>query len=374
MKKDLFYSMMICLGLLLTSCGKDDGPDTPDVPDPPAPVLTWKDALGVYKADGDLSLTINDLPPAVGKEATLAAGTGENAKITLTNIIPDMATVEIDNVVVTKDGDDKATFEGEATVGNTTVALKGSLTGITGSAKTLNVNVARKVNSFVTGTWKLAEAATGGGKYVMVDVKTNNPANDVLLNQMVGPMIGGMLAQKVSDVTVVLSPDGLFDVNWTVTGASEATGMPDFVKSLVAIQYFEEDYKLYLAIDKSAVPLLAAIPVPEGIDIEALIGALAVDKGGFIAIPVNFASDAWMDSASASASPLAVTRADSPYPDIRFYVGKETLLPLLPVLMPLLSGGLPEGIPEYLLPLLQGLPEMVGGAEQFNVGLGFNKN
>ncbi|MDR1344595.1 MAG: DUF4925 domain-containing protein [Tannerellaceae bacterium] len=341
--------------MYLVSCDDKDKDVTP----------AWESAVGTYKADGSLMLTINDLPP-VGKEATLAAGTGANAKIALTNIIPDMATVEIDNVVMAQGGTGVFTFEGEAAAGAyTTVNVKGTLSGINEAVKTLNLNVTRKVSSPLTGTLKLAAAASGNGKFVKLNVKTDNAANDAMLNQMVEPMISGMLAQKVSDVTVVLGTDGLFDVNWTETGASASTGMPDFVKQLVSIQYFmEDDNKLYLALDKSALLLLAALPLPEGVNLDALIGALAVDKGGFIAIPVNF---------EGIATVAAVTRETAPAPDLLFYVGKEMLSPLLPLLMPALTGALPEGFPEYLLPLLQGLPDIVNGAERFDVGLGFAK-
>jgi hypothetical protein len=348
--------MMICLGMFITSCGKDDGPDKP------ASALAWKDALGAYKADGNLKLTINDLSPTTPKEAALSTGTGESAKIVLTNIIPDMATVEIDNVVVTPGGDNRFTFEGESRLpgdlASTTVTVKGTLSVGDKAEKTLNLNVARTVASPIIGSWKLAPAIASSVRYVIIDARTGDTTTDELLNSMLGPLLGDMLAQKVTDVTVTLGPDGLFDVNWTETGKSEPTGMPEGVKSLVAIQYFVTGDKLYLALDKSVVPLLAAI-LPEGVDLDTLMGALAKDMGGFIAIPVDVLYPTVLDSSIAL------------LPNVVFTVGKEMLAPILPVLMPALTAGMTEGLPAYLLPLLQGLPDMVSGAEYFNVGLSF---
>ncbi|MDR1258862.1 MAG: DUF4925 domain-containing protein [Tannerellaceae bacterium] len=354
----LFYFAMICTGILLTSCGKDDEPDTN---------AAWKEAVGVYKAGGDLKLTMNGIDQPVGglKEATIATGTGESAKIRLTNIVPEAATIEIDNVVMVKEGDDKFTFTGETTGDYTTVTVKGSLTGVKEKAKTLDLNVTRKVISPLTGVWKLAPASnalTSVGM-VYINAKTADQASDAIFNSVVPGVIGGMLAQKVTDVTVTLGEDGLFDVNWTETGASTPTGMPDFVKQLVSIQYFVSDNKLYLALDKSVLPLLSAIPLPEGININALIGALAEDKGGFIALPVS-----WKNRSNILES-LRDTSVGGDVNSAIFYVGKEMLKAILPMLMPSIAGGLP---PE-MLPLIQGLPEIVAGAETFDVGLGFER-
>ncbi|MDR1556340.1 MAG: hypothetical protein LBS88_04815 [Tannerellaceae bacterium] len=363
MKKNyLFYLFAtVCVGFLFTSCGKDDLDPEPDPPDP-VEVFSWKDAVGLYKAEGTLKLTLNEAEPTALKEVTLAVGAGENAKITLTNIVPDGATVEIDNVSMKKDGDDDNayTFTAESTLGLTTVSVAGSLTGIREATRTLNLNVTRKITSPLAGRWKLdlsrEDVDPASPPIIYINVKTGDAVTDGILNTMLSPMLDGMLVQKVMDVAIELGEDGLFDVNWTDIYGSE-TGMPDFVKQIVSIQYFVEDGKVYLALDKSVLPLLAAIPLPEGLDIDlnAIISSLAEDRGGFIALPISLE----LDTQSAKAL---------------FYAGKGMLQALLPIVAPMLTGTLPEGLPEFVLQLIQGLPDIVAGAETFDIGLNFVKN
>lgn len=331
--------MMIGAGMFLASCGDNDND--------PAGTATWKNALGAYSASGTLKLASINGDEAVSelKSVTLAAGTGENAKISLTNIVPDQATVEIDNVKMTAGADNSYTFAGETAVGETAVTVSGVLAGIADNSKTLTLNVTRKITSPLAGTWKLAFTQAGAG--VTIDVKPANP-----LIEGLSPLLGGMLAQKVTDVTVLLGEDGTFDVNWTETGQSTPTGMPDFVKQLVTVRYFISDGKLYLSLDKSALPLLAALPIPEGIDLNALIAALTVDQGGFIALPVSIVSG----------TNNAAT----------FCMGKE-ISAILPLLMPVLTGSLPAGLPDYVYQLIESLPGIVAESETFTAGLGFVK-
>ncbi|MDR1919111.1 MAG: DUF4925 domain-containing protein, partial [Tannerellaceae bacterium] len=205
--------MMFCSSVLLFSCGKDD-PAPPDPNPEPDPVLpTWKDAVGTFKTDGSLKLTIDDLAAATTKTASLAAGTGESAKITLTNIVPDGATIEIDNVTMTKDGEAKYTFSGETTVGGTVISIAGSLADYAATTKTLNLSVTRKISSPLAANWKLSFGA--GGADVSINAKTGDATTDALLT-VAGQMLGGLLAQKVTDVSLVLGEDGKFDVTWQV--------------------------------------------------------------------------------------------------------------------------------------------------------------
>lgn len=355
MKKNyLFYLfVMIGSGLLFTSCGKDD-------PDPdPAKIVTWKDALGSYGAEGTLKLTINEEAPATdSKTLTLAAGTGENAKITLTHIVPDEAKLEIDNVTMVKDGDNTYTFSAEASVGLTTVAVAGSLSGIAEETKTLDLKVSRKINSPMTGAWKLDLSLTAEGTLhlVHVYVKTADAAVDEKLN-VLSQVLGRLLKQSVADVTVKLGEDGLIDVNWTTIG--ESSPIPDLLKQLLSIQYFMLDGKIYLAIDKSLLPLLEAVPLPEGsaINLNAILSALTEDRGGFLVFPLNMSLNMFL---STDAVASAVT----------FFVGKDVVQILLPLVAPSLLGALPEA-GEDLLYLIQQLPEIVAGAETFDVGLNF---
>ncbi|GHT30028.1 hypothetical protein AGMMS49574_08480 [Bacteroidia bacterium] len=345
MKKNwlLYLFMIVCMSSFFTSCDKDD--DKPTTPE-------WKEALGDYKADGALKLIINTqaatAQSAAPQSATLAAGTGENAKITLKNILPEEAEVAIDNVVPTKSGGDY-TFSGTATVGSTSVTLTGKLTGIKTDARTLDLTVTRKIASSLVGNWALNLDGTNPAKALYFNVKSSNPLGSSLGTVLPG-VLGGMLIKSVSEVNIFLPETGLFNVNWKNQGDSEVTGMPDAIAQIVQIPWFESDGKLYIALSKDLLPLLAGIPgLPEGLDMNTLI-ALLVDKGGYYALPFNqVTSD-------------GVTK---------FYFPKEILKNIVPILLPFL--GSVEGIPASVLPLLGQLPEIVASAETFDVGLSFAK-
>jgi hypothetical protein len=191
---------------------------------------------------------------------------------------------------------------------------------------------------------------------VGINVKTSDASVDAMLHSM-AEVLSGMLLQKVSNVTLSLGADGLFDVVWTETGSDQPTGMPQFVKQLVSIHYYLADGKLYLALDKAAVPLLAAIPLPEGIDLYATISALAEDRGGFLVLPIGVA-----EMQPDGSAPLTTS----------FYVGKETVRLLLPLFTPMLTSDLPIGA--EMLQLIRKLPDIVAEAELFEVSLNFGKS
>jgi hypothetical protein len=345
MKKNYWFYLVaaICAGLLF-SCGKDD----PD-PDPvdTAKVVAWKDALGSYGAEGSLKLTINEAIPATDlKTLTLAAGTGEGAKITLTNIVPDQAALEIDNVTMVEDAENVYTFSAEANVGSTTIAVAGSLSGIAGEVKTLDLKVSRKINSPLTGAWKatltrlenpyaddpnivyLGNDTFVGG--VHINIQTGDEATDEMLKQL--PEMARMaLAQKLAYVTAILGEDGRMDVSWTETGKSEA--------SAISAQYFISDNVLYWAFDKPAV------------DLGAILSAPVQDRGGFILLPIGLKTDGWGD--------------------FTLFIGKDLAETLIPVLMPALAGKLPEGLPDFLVQSIQNLPDLAVSAETFEIGLSF---
>lgn len=331
--------------MLVTSCGEDDPAGEPSA-EP-----TWKDALGTYKSDDSRKLTLGGKEDvATTKTVILAAGTGESAKVTLTNIVPDNAAVEIDHVTMTSKDNSSYTFSGETTVDGTVISVSGTLTGLA-APNTLDVTVSRKITSTLAGTWTLGFGQTGAD--VILNVNSGDAATDGILNTVLKPMLGGLLAQRVTNVAVSLTEAGFFDVKWTETGKNEPTGMPDGIRDLVSVYYFVSDGALYLALEKSLIPLLTAIlPEGSGIDMNALLGALAVERGDFIALPVAFEQTG--DGAT-------------------FHVGKNYVSALVPLLMPLLEGNLPEGLPEAILALIPALPDIVGASETFDVGLGFKK-
>jgi hypothetical protein len=354
MKKNWLLCLLVMVGtsVLVTSCSKDGEPT-----EKPSVEITWKDALGTYNSDESHKLTINgkaDEVPA-SKTVKLAAGTGDKAKITLNNIVPDKPVIDIDNVTITKKDDQTYEFAGEVSVGETTVSVSGSLKGLTESSS-LELNVARKINSPLAGTWNLAFTEAGGKVALTVD--TGDEDVDQMLQSEVGTLLAGLLAQKVTGVTVSLGEDGKFDVQWTTkSGSNEPIGMPDGIREMVSIDYFVSDGKLYLAIDKALLPLLTAL-IPQTKDtadpapIPTLINSILEDKGDFVALPVSF-----RDTESGT----------------EFYVQKDLLGAVAPILLPMLGGNLPEGIPDFVAGLLPTLPELIAGSKSFDVGLGFNR-
>ncbi|MDR2811331.1 MAG: DUF4925 domain-containing protein [Tannerellaceae bacterium] len=354
MKKNwLFYLLVIaCIHILVTSCSKDDPADNPPVEEP-----TWKNSLGTYTPDESHKLIINGKEDGLSKSktVTLAAETGENAKITLTNIVPDNATVEINNVTMIRKDDKTYTFTAETTVNETVISVSGTLSAENSTSAALTVDVNRKINSPLAGTWKLGFSQMGAN--IVLNARSMD-ADFVGACTVLRSLLSGLLAQKVTDVTVSLGGDGLFDVKWTDTGKDTPTGMPDEIKSLVSVSYFVEDGQLYLAFEKSLLetylPLLTAM-IPEGlpIDVNAILGALTEERGDFVTLPIGYKQTE--DGGTV------------------FYVGKTWGGVLAPILTPLLAGNLPEEIKALIAPVLEKFPELIAGAETFEVGLGFNK-
>ncbi|MDR1203809.1 MAG: DUF4925 domain-containing protein [Tannerellaceae bacterium] len=354
MKKNfLLYLLVMALPItFFSACGdndddKDNGGTTP----------TWKDGVGAYKKEtASAILKIDGAEPESTKSVTLAAGTGDNAKITLTNIVPDDATVEFDNVEMKKT-EANYTFSSEKTVGTTTISISGTLSGIPATkeaavAKTLDIKVTRKIDSPIVGTWKLNFTETGGGD-VFFDVITGDPANDVLIPQLLGPAFGGMLAQKVTAVTASFTEAGIFDVTWVNLGETESTGMPPTVKPMVGdIMYFVSEDQAFLALKKTLIPVLQVLA--EGFDIESLLASM-IDKGDYVALPINI-----------TIAPAGVS----------FYLEKEMILKALPIIVPMFAGlgeQMPPELAAQIVPLLENLPEIVTNSEKFNVGMNFIK-
>jgi hypothetical protein len=341
---------MVCTNILVTSCSKED-PASETLP-------TWKDELGTYAPGESHKLTINgkDDAPAT-KTVLLATGTGEDAKVTLTNIVPDNAIVEIDHVAITQKDNNTYALAGEVTVGTTTITISGSLTSGEDS-NTLDLNVTRKITSPLAGTWKLNFTQAGGD--IILNVKTTDDAFNELVNNMVGPMLSAILAQSVTDVTVSLGEDGTFDVRWTEAGQDASTGMPDNIKNIVSVYYFVSDGKLYLALEKSLFSLLAALmPEDSDIDLNAILSALSEENGGFIVNKGDFL-----------ALPIAFVQNSN---EVRFSAGKSWVAVLTSVLLPLLQSDPSAELPEDIAELITQLPALINGSEYFDVSLGFKK-
>jgi hypothetical protein len=372
MKKNLLlYLLMMAFPVTFFSACGDDKKDDGGGITPPAPkATTWKDGAGAYKAgDASTLLKIDGKDTEPTKSVTLIAGSGDNAKITLTNLVPDGATVEFDNVEMTKSGNDY-TFSSEATVGTTTVAISGTLSGVPATkadeAKTLDIKIARKIDSPIAGTWKLHFVDRMGNRFgdVFFDVNTGDSITDMGIIQGLGSALGGMLAQKVTGVTATFTEDGIFDVTWVNQGETESTGMPVEVKQMVRIMYFASEGQVFLALDKMLIPVLEGLASIKEFDITTLLASM-IDKGGYAALPLNI-------------KPFS---GRIPEPDViptgyTFYIEKEMALAALPVIAPML-GGLGQQMPSEMAaqagPVLQNLPEIIANSEIFNVGLNFVK-
>jgi hypothetical protein len=364
MKKNfLCYLLMMALPItFFSACGddkKDDGGGGGDgggtTPTPTE--TTWKDGVGAYKAgDASTLLKIGEKEPEATKSVTITTGSGDNAKITLTNLVPDDAAVEFDNVEMTKSGNDY-TFSSETTVGTTTITISGTLSGIPATkadgavTKTLDIKFARKIISPIADTFKLYFTES-----VFFDVSTGDMATDMGITQGLGSALGGMLAQKVSDVTAVFTEDGTFDVTWINQGQTESTGMPDAVKPMIggSIMYFASDSQVFIALNKVALPMLEAMASTQNIDITTLLPKM-IDKGDYVALPLSIKI----------------------YPaGVSFFIEKDMVLAALPLITPMLSGlggQMPPELAAQIGPLLQNLPTIVANSEQFNVGLNFVK-
>jgi hypothetical protein len=369
MKKNfLFYLLMMALPItFFSACGddkKDDGGGGSGGGTTPTPTATtWKDGVGAYKTgDGSTLLKIDgEAPTETTKSVALATGSGDKAKITLTNLVPDAAAVEFDNVEMTKSGDNY-TFSTETTVGTTTITISGTLSGIPATkadavTKTLDVKIERKINSPIAGTWKLNFVERMGSRFgdVNFEVSTGDPATDMGFTQGFGPALGSMLAQKVTEVKAVFGENGTFDVTWVNQGETESTGMPEAVKRMVKIMYFASEDQIFLALDKALVPMLEAM-VPENLDITELLASMIKDD--YLIVPLDFAEFTGR-----------VPVLDVIPTGYTYYMKKEMVLAVLPIIMPML-GNL-DGMPPQIGPMLQSLPEIVANSELFNVGLNF---
>ncbi|MDR2388482.1 MAG: hypothetical protein LBD89_01675 [Tannerellaceae bacterium] len=343
MKRNWFFYLvvMVCANLLATSCSKEDPAS--------GTISVWRDALGTYAPGEFHKLTVNgEEEISEAKSVLLSSGTGESAKFTLTNIVPDAPTVVIDQVTIIPSENRSYTFSGETSLGEITISISGTLTEGEDS-NTLELNVTRKVNSPLTGVWKLN--FTQDGSAILFRIESTNEAFNALMVWLT-PKLKEVLARSIKDITVSLGEDGRFDLQWTKTGQDTPIGMPEHIRDMVGIYYFAEDGKLYLAIEKSLLPLLKALQ-PEGIaiDVDALVDALTEDRGDFVALPILFKQN------------------DN---EVEFSLGKNLASLLAPILIPLVLEHLPADFPESISQIIEQLPEIINDSQTFDVGLRFN--
>ncbi|GEM_PF-58461 len=367
MKKNLLYVlMMACMFSFFTACGDDDDPDEPD---PTA--TTWKDGVGSYTGD---QLSINEGAPTSGQTVAIATGSGDNAKITLTNLVPEAATVEFDNVAMTK-ADANYTFKSETKVGTTTIGIEGTLSGIPATKATdkqgmVMIKVTRKIDASIAGTWKLG-FTEGEAPIADFRLDTDMKFSDDMINALIGSvdqLVGAMIGGKVSAVNVKLSEAGLFDVSWVKQGTTEEIDFKTALGALnpgmgaikdINIFYFTEENNFYLAFDKGTfamIEIAGAAMLPEGLSMAAIKEAFFVDRGGYYAMPISIKKE---DDNS-----------------ILFYTDKDKILTVFNFMKPILPGLL-GSVPEEMRPLvdliIEEFPESLAAATRCNIGLGFTR-
>lgn len=359
MKNLVYLLMMTCLFGFFASCSDDDKEDSD------SDSKTWKEFLGTYKGgESGFILTVDGSTPADLQTVVLAAGTGDSAKMTLNNFVPEAEALVVDNVKMTA-STTSCSFSGETTVGTTTISIYGTLKGFTSDNQTLNITVSRSIDATIAGAWKLKlenEDDPVADFRIDTDLKIEDPTMAALFAAM-PEAIGRLIGDKVSLIKLQLGANGIFNISWVKQG----TGVEINYKTALAeidpalgeaieaanIYYFTDDTHLYLALDEtvfsSAETAIKAF-LPEGADFEK-IKSLFTNKGVYKVLSLGM-------------------KIEEENEAILLYMDKGTSASVLAFALPLILNSA-EQIPEALLPVLEGLPAMIAGAGTFNTGFGF---
>ena len=239
---------------------------------------------------------------------------------------------------------DTYTFNGEGTTTDGTVTVNGTVKG-----GLLSLSFQRKVTHPVAGTWQLAPGAAA----VTAEIATGMPQIDAMA-PMVGPLLGNLIAQKVSTVTLTLAESGIFGVAWQKIDATEPVSINQYTE-MFSIQYCVKEGAYYLCIDKNYVEVLGQVltqfagdkMAELGIDFQQIL-ALFTDLGGYYGLALN----------------MEVTDNQ-----VLFTADKSLLLPVINALYPLIS----QKVPEAYQPLVNQLMQMLPNAQALNLGLRFVK-
>ena len=167
---------------------------------------------------------------------------------------------------------------------------------------------------------------------------------------MAGPVVGQLLAQKVEAVKVNLPENGVFNVAWRKTGASEDQSL-SAVASMVVLPYTILDGKFVLALDKNYMTLLSSLLESKlaelGLSMDQMT-AMLTDLGGYYGVALNVKEEGNTTT---------------------FYADKSMTSVLLPILIPIFAPSMSEteqALIDQILPLLP-------TAEQVDLGLTFQK-
>jgi hypothetical protein len=188
-------------------------------------------------------------------------------------------------------------------------------------------------------TWKLDKVSP-----VLVRVeKTDDPTLQATLQGALQGLIGGLLAGAVEDVTVSLNKsDNSLGIQWTKEG-EEPVELSESLPSL-QLKYKQTSDKFIVFTNKAVLGDIIGQFVTETHALAELSGILNYEEGEFSGMEFHWSEALGVDK-------------------INIYLEKETILQLLPIVLPLMPPV--EGMP------VSSLPSLLESAEKLQVGLCF---
>ena len=337
MKKSILYLLAILFTTCcVTSCGDDDENKTTNGGEE-----TWKELSKTYEND-NLKLTMGETGlTAAGKNVKFDAQSATEGKITLTNVLPETASLEITTTMQEADGVYSFTGEAEAN-SNCKVAVNGTI-----KDGVLSVVFNRTLSGSLVGDWSLVYTNGIAGIYLNFVTGT---ALDQLINVGIPAFLGQKLAGKVEAVKVNLPENGIFNVAWRKTGEASDQDL-SAVASMVVLPYTILDGKFVLALDKNYMTLLSSLLEGKlaelGLSMDQMT-AMLTDLGGYYGVALNVKEEGNTTT---------------------FYADKTLLSPVLTIITPILS----EKVPENLKPIIEQILPALSNAETLDLGLTFQK-
>ena len=337
MKKSILYLLAILFTTCcVTSCGDDDENKTTNGGEE-----TWKELSKTYEND-NLKLTMGETGlTAAGKNVKFDAQSATEGKITLTNVLPETASLEITTTMQEADGVYSFTGEAEAN-SNCKVAVNGTI-----KDGVLSVVFNRTLSGSLVGDWSLVYANGIAGIYANF---VTGSALDQLINAGIPALLGLKLAGKVEAVKVNLPENGIFNVAWRKTGEASDQDL-SAVAAMVVLPYTILDGKFVLALDKNYMTLLSSLLESKlaelGLSMDQMT-AMLTDLGGYYGVALNVKEEGNTTT---------------------FYADKTLLSPVLTIITPILS----EKVPENLKPIIEQILPALSNAETLDLGLTFQK-
>lgn len=337
MKKSILYLLAILFTTCcVTSCGDDDENKTTNGGEE-----TWKELSKTYENDNLELMMGKDKLTVSGKNVKFDAQSATEGKITLTNVLPETASLEITTTMQEADGVYSFTGEAEAN-SNCKVAVNGTI-----KDGVLSVVFNRTLSGSLVGDWNLVYANGIAGIYANF---VTGSALDQLINAGIPALLGLKLAGKVEAVKVNLPENGIFNVAWRKTGEASDQDL-SAVAAMVVLPYTILDGKFVLALDKNYMDLLSTLLGSKlaelGLSMDQMT-AMLTDLGGYYGVALN------------------VLEANN---TTTFYADKSMTSVLLPILIPIFAPSMSEteqALIDQILPLLP-------TAEQADLGLTFQK-